>query len=66
MISLSIHKDRIVAGQVVNHCRIVYNDIDDLEFDHFPAKTFAKIERRRRRWWQRRTKDENKLFMSKS
>lgn len=34
--------DRTVIDQVVNHYCIVCNDIDDLEFDHFPAKTFAK------------------------
>lgn len=42
MTVLSIHMDRIVIDQVVNHYRILYNDIDDSEFDHFPAKTFSK------------------------
>lgn len=43
MTLLSIHMDRIVNGQAVNHFHIVYNDIDGSEFDHFPAKTFATI-----------------------
>lgn len=46
MTSLSIRMDRIVNGPAANHLSIVCNDIVDLEFDRFPAKTLAKIERR--------------------